>query len=766
MGLRAMGLRAMGLRAMGLRAMGMALLLVACADVVGGTSVAGTGGQSATNVGGAGAGDGAGGNGGTSSAGGSSALPTQFTVEGVVVDGTMTPVADALVMQGGKPEAMVTTNDAGEFAVDIVYGGFGLPAVIAAKTGYRANGIELFELPTAPVQLILGSIEGSDNVDYTYNDPGDGVDTSKEDCTHCHTTFVSQFFTSKHKVAASDPLVQDLYAGVSRAHTDQQSCETAGGDWKQGLEPGTATTALAKCYLGGGVLPDLNTSCGGDDEPACDDPAIEPDDAPAAFGACADCHAPGIDGVAGGRNLHDAVGLSYDLGVHCDPCHKVSDIDLNLPPGVGQRLILHRPNEPGTNMFEFKPLFFGPLPDVPNIVMGGSYQPKFKSAVLCAGCHQQEQPALLPGDALDADRWPDGLPVHSTYDEWAAGPYASPETPCQHCHMPERFDMNNSLDISTVENQSITFGFPRPPERTRQHTFRSPLAGSPRLIDGALYVSLDLAIDAGELTANVSLSNVGCGHALPTGEPMRSLVLVVDALGDGSCATPTPSGGMTINDTGGARASGTEGDDITTAGTTMTWAAGAAIANEGDEVRVVRPTGSYDDYAAPIGLFQTLPAADKGMEIHMPVGRAAVVSSDGGIITLDAPLTLQAGDVVFIGDTLTDLPSDLTDLPSDGDDSRRLAGAPGYSFARVLVDSSGARHVPHYRAVDMASDNRIPPGDSALTTHTFSVPGDCSQATVRATVLYRPVPTAMAELRGWEAKDYAIASAESVLATP
>jgi len=69
--------------------------------------------------------------------------------------------------------------------------------------------------------------------------------------------------------------------------------------------------------------------------------------------------------------------------------------------------------------------------------------------------------------------------------------------------------------------------------------------------------------------------------------------------------------------------------------------------------------------------------------------------------------------------------------------------------------------VPHYRAVDIASDNRIAPGSHSLTTHAFGVPAGCSTGTVRATLLYRPVPMSMADVRGWDAVDYVVATHEA-----
>ena len=69
---------------------------------------------------------------------------------------------------------------------------------------------------------------------------------------------------------------------------------------------------------------------------------------------------------------------------------------------------------------------------------------------------------------------------------------------------------------------SITFGFPREPKDNRRHLFKGPLDGETRLIDSAVYISLLTGIENGDLTVNTSVSNFGCGHAIPTGEPMRA----------------------------------------------------------------------------------------------------------------------------------------------------------------------------------------------------------------------------------------------------
>ena len=155
--------------------------------------------------------------------------------------------------------------------------------------------------------------------------------------------------------------------------------------------------------------------------------------------------------------------------------------------------------------------------------MSASPQPKFNESVLCAGCHEQNQSALLPDQSLDENIWPEGLPIHSTYSEWKDGPYNQEATQCQWCHMPADMEKTNAVDIATVDNQSITFGFAREPEDIRKHIFRSPLEGDPRLIDTAVHLSLNVEKQLGTLSVTASIANIGCGHAIPTGEPLRSL---------------------------------------------------------------------------------------------------------------------------------------------------------------------------------------------------------------------------------------------------
>jgi len=688
-------------------------------------------------------------------------LPPSFSVVGRVVDQDGQPLAGAIVLQGGRShEPTIASAADGSFTLAMKFTGLGIPAIVASKLGYRSAGEELFSVPEAPLELVLHAANPPDNEGYVYGKPGQGNDPTTAYCGHCHVSIAAEFQTSGHARATRAPLLQHRYAGTTAAATTESACLAKGGRWLVGRVPGTASEAAAKCYLGGGVLTDLNPQCGGSGGLACDDPALPQAQRPTAFGGCADCHSPGMDGKAGGRDLHEAVGVAYDNGVHCDFCHKVADVDLEKPAGTGGRLRVQRPSETianGPPSSKLRQVMFGPLLDVPNPNMGGSVQPKFATAELCAGCHEHRQAALVPGTTLAA-RHASGLPIHTTYSEWLEGPYGKAEIPCQHCHMPANVELESAADLGTEETSSITYGFPRPAEQIRRHTFQGPLAKpspqTPRLLDTALAQSLAGTLGDGSLDVTVEVSNIGCGHAVPTGEPMRSVLLLVEA----DCAgTKLASlGGMTLDEVGGARARGIVGAGLTIGTQALTWPLAAKLAKPGDVVRLVRPTGEHHDYDG-VGLFAgaQLPASEKGMPVLAWVGEAQVLDVAGDVLVLDRSLPSQGGDVAYLGDALATV---------EGQPSLALAGAPGLTFARVLVDPLATVQVPHHRAVDLLRDNRLRPTKVERATFRFALAPPCSGkvAAVKSTLLYRPVPLAEGHLRGVTATDHRIGT--SILA--
>jgi hypothetical protein len=642
----------------------------------------------------------------------------------VTLDGA--PVEGATVSQGGG-SARWTTGPDGKGLVKLDSNVQGEIYIVAAHPEARTKGGSPGE---GELTIALTRYDPSDNPDYVFQHPGTpDIRDSTEYCSHCHVTIDAAWYASPHRTTANNPTVQDLYAGVAAAFADQASCEAQGGRWLEGITPGTQAPGW-RCYVGDGALPALNADCASN--PPCDGRASE-------FGACADCHAPGIDGQLGGRDLLEATGIAYDYGVHCDVCHRVDAVDPAAPAGVGGRLVLTRPSEPSPSpgLGDYLPLTFGPYGDVSNIRMGAVGREHFHDGSLCSGCHELDQAVLVDGASIDAARWPTGtIPVHSTYSEWQAGPYGSAGVACPACHMPPDASVGNASDLGNEFDlePSAASGWYRPAGSVREHAWYGPRQPESGMLRLAATVEIEKSVSAGEVTADVSVRNVGCGHALPTGEPLRSVVLLVEA----SCGSTLlqPVGGSAVPDFGGWLDRKESGED---------WAKwpGASV---GDVVRVVRRTGAWWDYVGhgPFGDGTFDPAA-KGMPVEDAVGEATIVAIAGDVASFDR--TLPAGDVAYRGRG--------AGLPADGEPITPRAGAPGFAFARVLVAPDGRRMVPHFLAVDVASDNRLLPQQTWTSTHRFAT--TCEDPQVRAVLLHRPLPPELASERAYDVREAVMA---------
>jgi len=619
-------------------------------------------------------------------------------VESVVVTVTLdgAPVRAMVQINDG---VQVHTNDQGQITLPGTIG----DTAIAAHPDARIRGREI----SGPdVSIALERFDRSDNTDYVFQPPGVPGDLgTTAECGHCHQGQVTDWAASPHRTSASNVHVQELYSGTVALNA--ADCASSGGTWTTGPLPGGGTGE--QCYAADGVLQLLNT---------CDGPC---DDA-TAFGACADCHAPGIDGELGGRSLHDAQGLSYTEGVHCDVCHKVESVDLNQPAGVAGALHIVRPSEPDS-FSEWQYLTFGPWSDVSNPRMGSVQRDHFYEASFCAGCHQLDQESLIPGADVDPARWSDGtFPVHSTFEEWQNGPY-SPASPCQSCHMPPENRYLNAADLTDPELADAAFGWLRPPGSVRRHQWPGPRTRAQLLKQAA---SLDVDVTPGQqTTVSVTTTNSGCGHALPTGDPLRSVILVVSATCDG--APLAPIGGDVVPSFGGALDAKPTGWD--------NWA-GAAV---GEYIRVIR-YGGWRDPRGPEPFDTQFTAVQKGLRFETYVDQAQIIAVNGDAVTLDH--ALAAGDMAY----RVNGAGELSEGPS-----MAWAGAPGYAFARVLSDGVNDM-VPHYRANDARIDNRLMPLDSVTTTHQF---GSCDDPEVTARLVHRPFPIS-SERPGWVLEDQLI----------
>ena len=676
-------------------------------------------------------------------------LPSDVSVR-VMKDGL--PQAGAMVLQGGVAQHVLTDSD-GRAQIELV----SIPGdeiwVIAAMEGHRSVGDQLFDDPKGDVVLELVPVE-VDNPDFNYA-PGGTMDRgTTEYCSHCHITFVDQFKDSAHREAARDHQVHDLFAGVATAFDSSEACAAAGGRWLDGTLPGGGG-AGQRCYLGSGLLPDAGDACGGEGQLACDDPTLDPSDAPNTAGACADCHAPATGGpLGGGHSLLDAEGVAYDEGVTCDFCHKVMAIDPTAPPGIGGRTVLGRPFEDSRlGAAEFKPVMYGPLADVLNPFMGGAVSSIFASGEICSGCHEYDQPPLWdgPSAAIDLTRWPDGkLPIHSTWSEWENSLH-SPSTPCQACHMPPTGELN-SADIEFLGlDPGIAAGFHRGPTSVRDHSFYGPLTERPsmgRLLEQAASVTATASIDGDGVLVEATVTNFGAGHGLPTGEPLRSMLLVVDARCDEE--TLTQLSGPSLSQVAGALASATVGAGVQVGNASLLWEDISGLEMDTPyRLTAFRPTGSFLDYEG-VGRFSTADGGfapqGKGLPELTPLGSWTAEQTSPGVITLDGLLSLLTDDVLFL--------TELFEPPTDQAEARMLAGQAGIDFARVLADQTGSWPTPHHRAVDVLRDNRLLPYTSDTRDYRFDKPAGCTNPTATVTLLYRKYPPALARERGWPSLDH------------
>ena len=650
----------------------------------------------------------------------STQLPDEVTVT-VLLDGEPSP--DTTVVQGGVLGAEWTTDDAGRVVVPLTLElpGDGEVVVIATHPDARIRGA-IVEPGVTQYTIEIARFDRSDNEEYEFPDPGEPTRRpNTNQCAHCHQTINEAWFESPHRTSASNPVVHDLYAGTGSGLVDEATCVEGGGTWQTGLLPGTGRGG-ERCYFGDGLLHTLNPDCV---DPSCDRPATE-------HGDCADCHAPGINGKLGGRDLLSATGLAYDYGVHCTVCHGTESMDMDAAPGVAGRMRILRPSEPGPVSLGaggFIPLTFGPDHDSPNVRMGSVHREHFHDGSICAGCHQQDMPVRVPGAAADPARWPDGLlPVHSTFEEHRTGKLGE-STRCNSCHMPPDAQVRNTADLQLFGDAQVGLqgGWWRPPGTTRRHSWVGPRTPESRMLELAAAVRVDARVMGDDVVANVTVRNASAGHAIPTGEPSRAMVLTVQArCGDEELAA---TGGDAIPDFGGyvERRGAQEPWDL--------WPAARA----GDTLRVVREPGGFYDYDGFGAFAERFDAVQKGMPVQEVAGEVDIVDVDvDGTVQLDG--ALPEGDAVYLVRPHVRMPD--------------LAGAPGAAFARVMVGADGARMVPHFLAVDVASDNRLLPQQEWTSTHRFGT--RCEAPVVTATLWYRRLPGDLVRERRWEVRDVAM----------
>lgn len=220
------------------------------------------------------------------------------------------------------------------------------------------------------------------------------------------------------------------------------------------------------------------------------------------FCAASLCHAP-VGRLAGEIPPVDGSRLSPIAlnGVFCDFCHTVKSAK-----GVGN----------GKYAVDPGPVKRGPYADAVSPAHQTAYSPLHRSARFCGMCHNVTHPKY-------------GTKLETTYDEWAAGPYASgkgaPKRVCQDCHMapqaPKKYGPQRGKAAlagptrPNIYSHDIVGANVFIPRRLGD---TSTVARAKALLKSAARLSVALGAPAGgAVPVSVRVTNVGAGHYLPTG---------------------------------------------------------------------------------------------------------------------------------------------------------------------------------------------------------------------------------------------------------
>ncbi len=210
----------------------------------------------------------------------------------------------------------------------------------------------------------------------------------------------------------------------------------------------------------------------------------ETDSGPAARKVCLECHSP-VGARTGDLALTRKV--SWE-GVTCDFCHSITDVSTRGP------------NAKAAVAFSLTKT--GPLKDSESTGHATAFSPVHTSSVLCATCHEYRNAS--------------GFAVLTTYSEFRDSPYAKQGMECQSCHM------------SRVAGQVVDPKIKRSAV-ARINLHQMPGSHSLEQLTSTLKAHLNTQHSGDQLEVSVEVSNKTAGHYLPTGSPLRRLVLEVRA---------------------------------------------------------------------------------------------------------------------------------------------------------------------------------------------------------------------------------------------
>ncbi len=428
------------------------------------------------------------------------------------------PVANAMVQIQGTTNKTMTAQD-GTFTIH----GEGLGGSVGVTVTAWANDHfiawqhidpQQFNEPDGigqnqPLKLTLQAIFDKDNHQYNWF-KFEGVSGSAS-CGICHREY-KEWQIDMHSQSAINPRFVSMFRGSNMQGKRSPPTQMIAEGKAQPPDP-------ALPYYGPGFRldnPDHAGTCA-----ACHTPmaAKTPSTNSCAWSGC---HSSNTADRAEtiGKDVRGVTPVSIsDLaleGISCEFCHAIRNVIIDpitkMPtadmPGI-MSLELRRP-EDGHKMF------FGTLTDSSRAEV--SALPLQSESQFCAACHFG-----VFGGIVSNMKMTGGTIIYNSYGEWLNSPYSNPDTgkTCQDCHMPKKDTPYTVL----AERGGVARNYPA----YHDHTMTGP-STSQTLMWNAVKMQSAAKRDGQLLRVNVTIINDQTGHAVPTDAPMRSVMLIVQAL--------------------------------------------------------------------------------------------------------------------------------------------------------------------------------------------------------------------------------------------
>jgi nitrate/TMAO reductase-like tetraheme cytochrome c subunit len=267
----------------------------------------------------------------------------------------------------------------------------------------------------------------------------------------------------------------------------------AGTLWGQKLEPASSAEFCGRCHRA--ILEAWKTSA---HARAMESPIFQEglEMTAASLGAgsdklCLNCHAP-LAALIQDANLRQKVTWE---GITCDYCHSVRTVS--------------QVNGNRKAIVELSLVKTGPLKDVVAPSHGTQFSAVHTSSLICAPCHEYRNSL--------------GFAVLTTYSEWEKSRYAKEGRDCQSCHMYQ------------VAGAVVDPKIKKTPE-AKVNLHQMPGSHSIEQLNKTIKAQMSTSREGDRLKVTVQVANVAAGHYVPTGSPMRQLILEVTAAPFGSDA--------------------------------------------------------------------------------------------------------------------------------------------------------------------------------------------------------------------------------------